>query len=162
MSAQKIYQFFSNIFDVLDKWLSPLWFLYVRYWLGKAFFKSGLVSISDWKGNVDLFRYEFKVPIIPPEIAAFTSTAVELICPIMLIFGVGTRIGALGILSTAVIIELTYIHHLDHILWILASSLLILKGAEKISIDYILSKSEFKDFRKKNNKGRQGWKNLQN
>lgn len=149
MSVRKIYQSFSNIFDVLDKWLSPLWFLYVRYWLAKAFFKSGLVSIADWKGNVDLFRYEFKVPIIPPEIAAFTSTAVELICPIMLIFGVGTRIGALGILSTAVIIELTYIHHLDHILWIFVSSLLILKGAEKISIDYLLSKSEFKDLNNK-------------
>lgn len=28
MNAQKIYQFFSNIFDVMDKWFSPLWFLY--------------------------------------------------------------------------------------------------------------------------------------
>lgn len=149
MSIKKIYQFFSNIFDMLDKWLSPLWFLYVRYWLAKVFFKSGLVSVSDWKSNIDLFRYEFKVPIILPEIAAFASTAVELICPVMLIFGVGTRIGALGILSTAVIIELTYIHHLDHILWILASSLLILKGAEKISIDYLLSKTAFRDLNRR-------------
>jgi putative oxidoreductase len=144
MKLKSIYWKASDLFDGADFWLSPFWFFYVRYWLADVFLRSGLVSVSDWQNNVNLFKYEFKVPIVSPEFAAFTSTAVELICPVMLVLGLGTRLGALAIFFTALVIELTYIHHLDHILWMMASSLLVLKGAEKISVDYVLSKTVFK------------------
>ncbi|MBS0271197.1 MAG: DoxX family membrane protein [Proteobacteria bacterium] len=149
MKIESLYKLYNSVFDGLDRWLSPLWFFYIRYWLAEVFFKSGLVSISDWENNINLFKYEFNVPLISPELAAYLSTAVELICPVLLILGLGTRFAALAIFFTALSIELTYIHHLDHILWMLASSLLILKGGEKISIDYLLSKTWFKDLNKK-------------
>lgn len=145
MKIEPIYNLYNRVFNTLDKWLSPLWFLYIRYWLADVFFRSGLVSISDWQNNIDLFTYEFKTPLLSPELAAYLSTAVELICPVLLILGLGTRVAALAIFFTALVIELTYIHHLDHILWMLASSLLVLKGGEKISIDYLLSKTLFKN-----------------
>jgi putative oxidoreductase len=148
MKIESIYNLYNKVFDGLDKWLSPLWFFYIRYWLADVFFRSGLLGISDWQNNIDLFRDEFKVPILSPEVAAYLSTAVELICPVLLILGLGTRFAALAIFFTALVIELTYIHHLDHILWMLASSLLVLKGAEKISLDYALSKTVFKDLNK--------------
>ena len=145
MKIEPIYNLYNRVFNTLDKWLSPLWFLYIRYWLADVFFRSGLVSISDWQNNIDLFTYEFKTPLLSSELAAYLSTAVELVCPVLLILGLGTRLAALAIFFTALVIELTYIHHLDHILWMLASSLLFLKGGEKLSMDYLLSKTWFKN-----------------
>lgn len=144
MKKELIYKTYNTTFNTLDKWLSPFWFFYIRYWLADVFFRSGLVSISDWENNINLFKYEFNVPLLSPELAAFLSTAVELICPVLLILGLGTRLAALAIFFTALVIELTYTHHLDHILWMLASSLLVLKGGERMSIDYLLSKTWFK------------------
>lgn len=144
MKMERLYHAYNTIFTTLDTWLSPLWFLYIRYWLADVFWRSGLVSISDWENNINLFTYEFKVPLISPELAAYLSTAVELICPVLLILGFGTRLAALAILCTALIIELTYMHQLEHILWMLASSLLVFKGAEKLSVDYLLSRTVFK------------------
>ncbi len=149
MKKELIYKTYNTTFNTLDKWLSPFWFLYIRYWLADVFFRSGLVSISDWESNINLFKYEFNVPLIPPELAAYLSTAVELICPVLLILGLGTRLAALAIFFLALVIELTYMPHLDHILWMFASSLLVLKGGEKISIDYLLSRILFKKLNKK-------------
>lgn len=132
---RQIYHIFDHLFTIVEKWMAPLWFLGLRLWLANVFLKSGLVSISDWKRNVQLFKYEFKVPVIPPEIAAFFSTSVELVCPILLILGLGTRVGALGILVTSLVIELTYDHNLNHLLWIVISSTLLLKGGGTLSAD---------------------------
>lgn len=151
MKIEPISKLYNNVFNTLDKWISPLWFLYIRYWLADVFFRSGLVSISDWENNINLFKYEFNVPILSPEIAAYLSTSVELICPVLLILGLGTRLAALAIFFTALVIELTYVHHLDHILWMLASSLLVFKGGEKLSLDYLLSKTWFKNMNKGDN-----------
>ncbi|MCI5058563.1 MAG: DoxX family protein, partial [Flavobacteriales bacterium] len=85
MKIEPIYNLYNSVFNTLDKWLSPLWFFYIRYWLADVFFRSGLVSISDWQNNIDLFTYEFKTPFLSPELAASLSTAVELICPVLLI-----------------------------------------------------------------------------
>ncbi len=145
MILESTYKTYKAVFNTLDKWLSPLWFLYIRYWLADVFFRSGLVSISDWENNLNLFRYEFNVPVVSPEFAAYLSTAIELICPVFLILGLGTRFAAIAIFFTALSIELTYIHHLDHFLWMLASSLLILKGADRISVDYVLSRKFLKN-----------------
>jgi hypothetical protein len=50
-----IYHSFDCLFTALEKWMAPLWFLAMRLWLAQVFLKSGLVSISDWKRNVQLF-----------------------------------------------------------------------------------------------------------
>lgn len=144
MTIERIYNTYHTVFSTLDKWISPLWFFAIRYWLADVYFRSGLVSISDWENNLNLFRFEFKVPVISPELAAYLSTAVELICPVLLVLGLGTRLAALAIFFTALSIELTYAHYFEHIVWLFASFLLVLRGADKISVDYVLSRRLFK------------------
>ena len=75
MKKELIYKTYNTTFNTLDKWLIPFWFFYIRYWLADVFFRSGLVSISDWENNINLFKYEFNVPLLSPELAAFLSTA---------------------------------------------------------------------------------------
>ncbi len=49
--------------------------LLVRLYLLKVFFQSGMVKIQSWQSTLDLFAYEYSVPLLPPEIAAYTATA---------------------------------------------------------------------------------------
>ena len=52
-----------------------------------VFWNSGLVKIQSWVPTVALFANEYRVPVLPPELAATLATAVELTCPVLLVFG---------------------------------------------------------------------------
>ena len=48
---------------------------------------AGLEKVQSWQVTVQLFRQEYKVPLLPPEIAAGLAAAVELTCPVLLVLG---------------------------------------------------------------------------
>lgn len=108
----------------------------LRLWLGLIFWKSGLTKLEDWETTVYLFAEEYKVPVLSPEFAAFMSTAVELAAPVMLFFGFGSRVAATLLLLMTGVIEFTYTHHSDHIIWALVALLIMLQGPGKLSIDH--------------------------
>lgn len=56
--------------------------------------------------TVDLFRDEYKVPILPPELAAIAASWAEHLFPILLVLGLGTRVAALGLLAMTAVIQL--------------------------------------------------------
>jgi putative oxidoreductase len=80
------------------------------------------------------------VPGLSPEFAAYGATLGELILPILLVFGLFSRFAAVGILIMTAIIELTYIHSTDHILWAFLAASILIKGAGMFSADYWLVK----------------------
>ena len=75
----------------------------VRGWLGRfplplielmacvgiaaVFWRSGMNKIESFKSTVMLFRDEYRVPVLPPDIAAYLATAAELTCPILIVIG---------------------------------------------------------------------------
>ena len=63
--------------DSLGTYLHPLFDLSVRLGLAWIFWKSGLTKIQSWESTVMLFQYEYKVPLLSPEIAAFLGIGVE-------------------------------------------------------------------------------------
>ena len=65
--------------------------------MGQAFFLSGLTKIRDWDTTVALFTDEYKVPLLPPALAALMGTAGELVLPALLVLGLGGRFAALGL-----------------------------------------------------------------
>jgi len=75
--------------------LSPLGNLLLRGWVAYAFWVSGLTKIRNWDSTLYLFEYEYKVPVLPPDVAAVLGTAVELLGPLLLSFGVCGRAAAL-------------------------------------------------------------------
>ena len=83
----------TPIINGLD-FLSPVIDLFIRLWVANVFWKSGLTKIASWDATVALFTYEYHVPLLPPEIAATLGTAVELIFPVLLAFGLGARLSA--------------------------------------------------------------------
>lgn len=129
--------FYMRAVAFLDK-CAFLPVLGMRLWIADVFFKSGLTKISDWDKTVALFTDEYKVPLISPEIAAFLSTGVELVAPILVAVGLFARFGALGMLIMTGVIEFTYMHFDIHIVWALILSLIVFQGAGKVSLDYLL------------------------
>lgn len=77
--------------------LKPVVLLLSRLYVAKVFFSSGLTKLNDWGTTVALFSDEYKVPLLPPALAAFMGTAGELILPILLALGFGGRFAALGL-----------------------------------------------------------------
>lgn len=77
--------------------LRPLAALAARVYIAQVFFLAGLTKLRDWSSTLDLFAYEYQVPLLPPVLAAWLGTAGELILPILLVLGLGGRVAALGL-----------------------------------------------------------------
>lgn len=87
-----------------------------------------------------LFREEYKVPVIPPEIAAYIATYQELIGSIFLLVGFATRLTALSFIGMVFVIQ-TFVYPSgwpDHFLWFAILLLLFARGPGAISIDHLL------------------------
>ena len=112
--------------------------LFIRLWIAKIFWLSGLNKISDWPSTLYLFEYQYKVPIIPPEIAAYIAAFFELSCPILLTVGFLSRIAAIPLICMTLVIQFTYLSMPEHVYWLILLSVIVLKGPGYISIDYWL------------------------
>jgi len=77
--------------------LQPVCALLARAYVAEAFFKSGLTKLRDWDITLALFQDEYRVPLLPPEVAAVMGTGGELVLPVLLMLGLGGRLGALGL-----------------------------------------------------------------
>ncbi len=128
-----------RLLPLLDK-ISFLPVLGMRLWIADVFWKSGLNKLNDWEGTVALFADEYQVPLISPELAAYSGTAVELIAPVLVALGLGARFGALALLFMTAVIEFTYLSFPIHLVWALMLTLILTQGAGKLSVDYLIRK----------------------
>lgn len=124
----------------LEKAAMPLLALFMRCWMAKIFWYSGLTKISSWQSTVFLFKEEYKVPVIPPEIAAYFATSFELACPILLVFGLATRLATLPMLAMTAVIQFTYLDLIDHRYWAMLLALILFYGPGPLSLDRLISK----------------------
>ncbi len=120
----------QNVHDAIARALtalqSPL-LLGARLYVAWQFWKSGWLKLESWSSTLDLFREEYRVPLLPPEIAAVFGTAGELFFPALLIAGLWSRVGALGLSAVNVLAVVSYAHVLlepgfeaavgQHVLW---------------------------------------------
>ena len=77
--------------------LQPVAALAARLYVAQAFFASGLTKLRDWDTTLALFMDEYKVPLLPPDVAAVMGTGGELVLPVLLALGLGGRFAALGL-----------------------------------------------------------------
>lgn len=128
--------------DLLGRFPTALLLLMARIGVGAVFFKSGLVKISSWQATVQLFAYEYQVPLLPPELAARLGATVELAAPILLFLGLGARFGAAAMLGMTFVIEV-FVYPLnwaEHLTWATLLAFIVTRGAGAISIDHLLAK----------------------
>jgi putative oxidoreductase len=91
---------------------------------------------------VDLFRDEYKLPLLPPEAAAVMATLGEHALPLLVLLGLGTRLASFGLLvMTAVIQLLVYpAAYATHGVWAAVLLWLMVRGGGVLSLDHLIAK----------------------
>ena len=114
--------------------------LVLRLGVALAFWRSGNVKIASWGSTLQLFASEYRVPLLPPELAAWLATAVELTTPVLLLLGLFTRLGAAAMLGMTLVIQLFVYpeNYPDHLLWAGPLLYLVLRGPGALSIDHLI------------------------
>lgn len=88
--------------------LQPLLLLFFRVYVAWVFLKSGLWKLNNWEQNLAVFEYEYAVPLLNYEVAAYLATFGELVFPIFLIAGLGTRFAAIAISFINIVAVISY------------------------------------------------------
>ena len=73
-----------------------------RIAIASVFWRSGQTKLSGFHIREEtfvLFREEYKVPLLAPDLAAYMSTIAEHVFPVLLVVGFATRLSALGLLG---------------------------------------------------------------
>ena len=116
----------------------------LRLFLANVFFKSGLSKIQTWDSTLYLFREEYRVPLLPPDFAAYLATGAELGLPVLLVLGLFGRFAALGLFILNAVAAYSYYDQLSeaglnqHLYWGLLLAVLLLHGLGKWSLDGLL------------------------
>lgn len=116
--------------------LAILQFLF-RISIAAVFWNSGLTKIASWQTTVALFRDEYKVPILPPELAAVLGASVELTCPVLLVLGLATRLATLPMLGMTFVIE-AFVYPedwIEHLIWASLLLFILTRGPGPIALD---------------------------
>lgn len=113
----------------------------MRVAVGATFFKSGMNKFQSFDSAIELFREEYRLPLVPPEIAAYMGTAVELAAPVLLVLGVFARLGAAALLVMTLTIQfLVYPENWpEHLMWASILAYVLTRGPGTLSIDRVIA-----------------------
>jgi putative oxidoreductase len=93
---------------------------------------------------VDLFREEYRLPLLPPEWGALLAATGEHLLPALLLLGLATRFSAAGLLAMTVVIQLLVYPGAwpTHGVWAAALLWLMLRGPGVLSLDHALARAD--------------------
>ncbi len=112
----------------------------LRFGVAWIFWNAGQVKLINWQRTLELFRDEYQVPILPPELAANMALSIELTVPVLLILGLFTRPAVLVLLGMTAVIQ-TFVYPdawPTHLQWTAMNLVLLCRGAGVLSIDHFL------------------------
>ncbi len=114
----------------------------LRLALATVFWNSGTTKLANWDTAVALFTDEYRLPLLPPELAAYIAASIELSMPVMLVLGLLTRPAAAVLLGMTTVIELFVYPQAwpTHIQWAAMLLVLLCRGAGALSLDHWLWK----------------------
>ncbi len=153
----------ARIITRLNLWLSRIPYspiaLLGRFAIAAVFWKSGQTKIDGlaidivsgefslgWPSlkplAVLLFRDEYRLPLLSPELAATLAALAEHAFPVLLLLGLATRLSALALLMMTLVIQLLVYPgaYPVHGVWATVLLLLMSRGAGMFSLDHWLAR----------------------
>jgi putative oxidoreductase len=132
----RLYEGFTQLLTLAE----PLFGLAARLYVAKVFFTSGLLKFQRWDSTLALFENEYHVPLLSPYVAALSGTAAELMLPVLLALGIGTRAAALALFAVNVVAAISYpdlsdAGLKDHFLWGTLLLVVAVYGPGRLSVD---------------------------
>ena len=118
--------------------------LVARFGVAAVFFMSGRTKVEGLltitPATYELFQTDYKLPFVPPDIAAHAATYSETLFPILLALGLFTRVGALGLLGMTSVIEIFVYPDAwpTHLSWAGLLLPLLARGGGAFSLDRLL------------------------
>ncbi|PHR21656.1 MAG: DoxX protein [Sphingopyxis sp.] len=125
--------------------------LFTRVALAGIFWRSARTKVED--GSLltirDTIFFQFsdapfnQVPVLNGELGAYATTYTEHFLAILLVLGLATRFGALGILGMTLVIQIFVFPEMavwwqTHILWVAMALILIVRGGGLFSLDRLI------------------------
>ncbi len=120
-----------------------------RLSVGLVFWNSARTKVQGWdvfhvnENTLALFTDEYKLPIIPPYLAALMAQLAEHAFSILIIIGLATRFSALALVAMTLVIEI-FVYpdaYVVHGTWIAILLMLVKFGAGSLSVDQLIAKA---------------------
>ena len=136
----------QRVIGWLDSVPYSLLALPLRFAVATVFWNSGTTKLANWDATLQLFEDEYKVPLLPPDIAAHLGATIELTTPVLLVLGFLTRPAALVLLGMTTIIEVFVYPQAwpTHIQWAAMLLVLLCRGGGTVSVDHWLRQRFFR------------------
>ncbi len=118
--------------------------LVARFAIAGIFFLSGRTKVEGWltvtDGAYALFREEYRVPLLPPELAAHLAAYAEHLFPLLLVLGLATRLSAAALLAMTAVIQVFVYPDAwpTHLAWAGLLLYLVGRGGGAASLDRLL------------------------
>ena len=112
----------------------------LRFAVATVFWNSATTKLANWDTAIALFTDEYKVPLLPPEVAAYNAVTIELTTPVLLVLGLATRPAALVLLAMTTVIEV-FVYPLawpTHLQWAAMLLVLLCRGPGELSLDELI------------------------
>ncbi len=120
--------------------------LICRFAVAGVFWRSGETKVHDFfylnDSTYDLFRDEYKVPLLPPDVSAVVATISEHLFSALLVIGLASRLSAGALFAMTLVIEIFVYPESwpDHLMWSAALIFIILRGPGTWSLDHLIRK----------------------
>ena len=103
-------------------------------------FTLGMPRLSD--SVVELFHSEYKLPLVPPELAAPLAAFAEHLFPLLILIGLATRLSALALLVMTLTIQLLVYPdaYPTHGVWAAVLLFLVARGPGVLSLDHWIAR----------------------
>ena len=114
-----------------------------RFSIASVFWHSGMTKLANWDTTIALFRDEYMVPVLPPQIAAAMAATVELTCPVLLVLGLASRLATLPMLGMTFVIEVFVYPEqwIEHLIWATILVFILTRGPGRLSLDHLIARS---------------------
>lgn len=144
---------------LIERFPNTLLALVARFSIAAVFWKSGQTKVQglaldivngefSWgwprlsDSVVDLFREEYRLPLMAPEIAAMLAATAEHLFPVLILMGLATRLSALALLGMTMTIQL-FVYpdaYPTHGTWAAVLLYLMVHGPGKLSLDHWIAR----------------------
>jgi putative oxidoreductase len=112
----------------------------LRLGVAWIFWNSAQVKLLNWETTLAMFRDDYQVPVLPPDLAANIALAIELTAPVLLVLGFLTRLAILVLFGMTAVIQIFVYPEAwpTHLQWGAMMLVLLSRGAGRLSLDYPL------------------------